>query len=1167
MIPEQLSSADVGEPERTRWHAACNFGSCRARLPVLLSFFDFLDDRCRPATGRSLVPRQGDGALMRRHRWRWAFVVVLLLGCGSTGLLAQGVTTAAVSGVVLDNTRAPISGVSLAAVHVPSGTQYNATSRQDGRFSIPGMRVGGPYRITASIIGYSAQAHEDITLTLGVATDIEFVLQPAAIQLDGISVTAQTGGIISSARTGAATAIPREAINVVPTISGRINDVIRLTPQASGMSFAGQDNRLNNITVDGSTFNNSFGLGGQPGDRTGVAPISLSALEQVQVNVAPYDVRYGNFVGAAVNSVTRSGDNEFRGSLFLQFRDESMVGRNAGSNRVDPGTFDFRNLGGWASGPIVRNRLFFFVNFEDDALTEPGTTFRANTGGQTAEGNITRVLASQLDSLSSFLRDNFDYETGPYQGYDHQTPARRLLAKLDYNLNARNKLSVRYTHLDSNTDVLLSNSGSLGGPANPANRRTNLNALNFQNSNYQILENIRSIVGEWNSLIGNRMANNLIAGYTFQDESRASRGRFFPFVDINRDGVLYTSFGFEPFTPNNELRYKTAQIQNNFTIFGNRHEFTFGAAAEIYRSENVFFSGAQSVYVYNSLEDFYTDARDHLANPNRSTSPITLRRFQVSWANLPDMEKPVQPLEVFFAGAYAQDHWTISDRLNVTLGLRVEAPFFGNTAYANPNADALTFRDEDGNAVQYSTGKLPDANPLFSPRIGFNMDPFGDSRTQVRGGTGIFTGRPAYVWISNQIGNTGMLTGSDLQDNTTVRPFHPDPNRYKPEPTGNPARSYALAVTDPDFKFPQVWRTNVGVDQTLPRGFIATAEFIYNRDVNGIYYINANLPAAQGALTGADTRPRWVGPSCGSGTTGPCVNRINNAAGNQVTNAIVLKNQNVGRSWNAAVSLEKPFARGLYTKVAYAYGEAKNLVDPGSIASGSWTGNAIVSDPNNPVLGFSANSPGHRLFGLASYRLDWARWGGTTFTLYGESRTIGNASYTYANDLNGDGAANDLLYVPKDKSEMNFVMFTSGGRTYTAAEQADAWEAFIAQDEYLSSRRGMYAERNAVFMPMVTRFDLSIAQELARNAFGTRNALQLRADVLNVANLLNKDWGLSQRMVTTQPLTNTSVNAEGVPSYRLRVINNELLKPQSFERTAFVSDVYRVQLSLRYTFN
>jgi hypothetical protein len=1088
-------------------------------------------------------------------------------------LLAQ-VTTGSIGGTVVDQDRRPLAGASITAVHVPSGTRYAAATRADGRYDLTAMRVGGPYRLAVTHIGYRTEEAENVYVSLGTLTEVDFTVMEMAVALQGITVTAERGAIISPERTGAATTVSREVLASLPTISGRLSDMVRLTPQSGGgLSFAGADPRLNNVTVDGSYFNNSFGLRNAPGETSGVAPISLAAIEEVQVNIAPYDVRHGNFIGAGVNSVTRSGTNEIRGSLAYAFRDQGLVGTKAGSNAFDPGTFEFGYLSGWVSGPLIKDRLFFFVNFEDEALTEPGTTFRANRGGETPAGSILRTTETDLNDLSSYLKQNFDYETGPYQGYDHERPATRFLGKLDFNINESNKLSLRYNHLDSSTDVLVSNSSSLGAGSRrspPAGT-----GLNFRNSNYQILENIRSFIGELNSVVGPRMANQLIAGYTTQDESRDSRGTFFPFVDILDGGTAYTSFGFEPFTPNNELRYNTLQVQNNLTLFRNQHTFTVGVSVQRYRSENVFFQGAQSVYVYNSLTDFYADANDHLANPNRTTSPVTLNKFEVGYMNLPGLDKPIQPLEVIYSGIYAQDEWRLMDNLRLTFGVRVDAPSFKQTGYTNANADLLTFRDENGMAVQYKSGELPGTKLHWSPRVGFNWDVQGNRTTQVRGGTGVFSGPPAFVWISNQIGNTGMLTGFQRLTSTTARPFHPDPNRYKPSSvTGTPATSYALAVTDPDFKFPQVWRSNIGVDRLLPLGVIATGEFIYNRDVNGIYYINANLPAAQATFTGPDNRPRWTGPSCNTPTDGPCSNRLNNAAGNIVTNAIVMKNQNVGRGYNVSGSLERPFSNGLFLKGAYSYGIAKNTVDPGSIASGTWTNNVHSSDPNNPGLGISANSPGHRAFLTASYRREWFSFGATTLSLFWQTLNIANSSYIYAADMNGDGGTNDLIYVPRDQSEMNFVQFTSGSgdnqRTWTPQQQADAWDAYIEQDDYLRSRRGQYAERGAVWLPRVTRADLSVAQELFGNIRGTRNALRLRADVVNVGNLLNKDWGLSQRAVAgiTQgiaPLTNPGATPDGRPTYRLRVVNNELITT-TFQKTSTRADVYEVQFRLEYTF-
>jgi hypothetical protein len=819
----------------------------------------------------------------------------------------------------------------------------------------------------------------------------------------------------------------------------------------------------------------------------------------------------------------------------------------------------------------VPNRLFFFLNFEDETLTEPGTTFRANRGGEEVKDNIVRTTEGDLDQLRTYLRDNFNYETGPYQGYDHEVPGRRFLGKLDFNINERNKLSLRYNHLNSSSDILVSNSSSLG----QGSRRQpgGGSGLNFQNSNYQILENIRSFIGEWNSVISPRMSNQLIAGYTTQDESRASRGTMFPFVDILESSTVYTSFGFEPFTPNNELRYNTLQVQNNLTVFRNRHTITIGASAQRYRSENVFFQGAQSVYTYSSLQDWYTDANDFLANPNRTQSPITLARFQLGHMNLPGLDKPIQPLEVVYAGIYAQDDWRVRDNFKVIAGLRVDAPFFKQTGYTNENADQLVFRDENGNAVQYKSGELPGATPQFSPRVGMNWDVFGDRTTQVRGGTGVFSGPPAYVWISNQIGNTGMLTGMIVETNTTNRPFHPDPNHYKPtQLTGTPAASYALAVTDPDFKFPQVWRTNLGVDRQLPFGLIGTGEFIYNRDVNGIYYINANLPAAQATFAGPDQRPRWTGTSCASATPGPCQNRIHNAAGNRVTNAIVLKNQNVGSGYNVAFSLERPFSNGIFLKGAYSYGIAKNTVDPGSIAAGSWQTNHHATDPNNPGTGLSFNSPGHRVFLTGSYRREWFSFGATSLSVFWQTRDIGNGSYIFAADMNGDGGINDLIYVPRDRSEMRFtpIPASSSTRAFTVEEQEIAWDAYIQQDKYLSSRRGQYAERNALWLPRVTRADLSLTQELFTDISRARNTIRVRADVVNVGNLLNKNWGTSQRFVAgvtggAAPLTNPGVNAQNEATYRLRVVGGELLS-NTFENTLTRADVWELQFRVEYSF-
>lgn len=1110
---------------------------------------------------------------MKRWILRLTFALAAMAVAASTTIASAQVTTGSVRGLVTDGENRPLEGARIIAVHLPSGTQYVGASRADGRFNIPGMRVGGPYSVAATSIGFARQNRDDINVSLGAAADLIFKMDAVATQLNAVTVTSE-GGELSTTRTGAATSIRREALEQLPTISRRLSDFTRLTPQASGNNFAGQDNRLNNITIDGAAFNNSFGLGGQPGDRTGVAPISLDAIEAVQVNIAPFDVRQGGFVGAAINTVTRSGTNEFSGSVYYNVRDQEYVGKQAGNRTFNPGTFSFDQIGFRLGGPILKDKLFFFVSYETDENEGPGNTFLPRDATQVAGGNITRVLRSDLNSVRDTLQTLFGFNPGNYEGYPGLTPSQRLTARVDFALSSRNKFSFRYTNLESESDVLMSTSASLG------NGRVRNNSMGYDGSNYSITENIDSYAAEWNSLLTDRMSNQLLFTYTAQDESRGQISNLFPFVDIlDGAGQTYLSFGSEPFTPNNELRYSNWQLQNNFTIYGNRNDLTIGFNIEGYESENVFFPGKQSAYVYNTLSDFYADARG-FANAcgttatqlgcnlyTTSAAGVGPRRFQVRYNNIPGQEKPVQPLEVNFMGAYLQDEFRAGRGLTITGGVRVDIVTFGNTAEENTQVNGLTFRDEDGLQVQYNTAKLPDATPLISPRLGFNYDARGNGQTIIRGGTGIFTGRPAYVWISNQIGNNGILTGF-IDDNNngpelTNRPFSPNPTRHLPTTpvTGAPAASYELALTDKGFKFPQVWRSNLAVDHRFSNGWLTTVEFLWGKDVNGVYYINANLPANDAAFTGPDARPRWVSDKCPT-VTGTQSNRLNC----NITSAIVLKNQNVGETYNASVSLERAFRNGFFTKMATAYGTSTNTVDAGSIAFGSWNGNQHSGNPNDPAIGNANGFQGRRSFLVSSYSRDWFGFGNTTIAAFLENFTTGTTSYTTGGDLNGDGGTNnDLVWVPQNQSQMNFLAIT-GAAPFTVAQQQAAWDAYINQDPHLSSRRGQYALRGGVVLPNVTRMDLSVSQDLSALVAGKKNSLQVRLDILNFTNMINADWGLSQQVINNQPLIPAGATAGGQPQYRFRVVNNQLLS-RTFQKNANTNDVWRMQLGLRYIFN
>ena len=1077
---------------------------------------------------------------------RFACLTALLILLSIASAYSQGATTGTLEGRVTVEASGPVAGVSVIAVHMPSGTRYAATSRVDGTYSIPGMRVGGPYRVTVSYLGYYNAQPSDLEVNVGNTTRYDFTISEKATELPP--------GIVWASRGESGTIIKNIDIATLPSISKLITDFTRLVPHSRGTYFTGKDNRMNSLTIDGSIFGNSFGIAGVPGERTGVAPISFEAIEQVGIAIASSDVRYSGYTGAAINMVTKSGTNDFKSSVYYSLRNESMVGKRAAEASFSSGTFRF-NMGGVnISGPIIKDRLFFFAAFEAEEYVRPATLFVANDGTQNAGGNITRVHKQDLIQLRSFLKDNFGYETGEWEGYDFTTGALRFIAKLDYNVNDRNKISIRYNHLNSSSDQFIANSDALGF----GYRRGTISSLNFQNSNYSLVENIRSVIGEWNSTISEKYVNNLIVGYRHHNESRRNPAKLFPMVDILKDGVTYTTFGTEPFSPYNGLTYGTFQLQNNLNIYLKGHNLLAGFNLERFTSSDSFFPAAQSIYVYNSLDEFYADANGYLANPERTTSAVNLRRFQYQYSNIAGVEKPIQELKVLYTGIYLQDKWAVSPNVKLTFGLRLDIPFFEKTGFRNQEAEQFIFRNEKGEDVKFATDKLPDPNPLFSPRVGAEWDVFGDDSFKIRGGGGIFTGQPPYVLISNQIGNNGMLTGFEWMDGTSAfplynRPFSPITDRYKPaNVSGAPAPRYSLALTDPAFKFPQIFRNNIALTGRLPFDIIANIELIFDKDINGMTNINVNLPAANGSLKGPDNRALYTAGS-----------RIHS----KISNAILLKNSKEGYSRNFALTLEKSVNDLYFWKTGYSFGQTKNLMDIGIVAYSTWSYNPHHSDPNNPQSGISLYSPGHRYFAALSMRIKSFKFGPAMLSLFFDSYTGGRQSYIVAGDLNGDGAnSNDLIYVPKDQSEMDFAEYTSGNRTYTVAEQKTAWDNYINQDKYLSKRRGMYAERNGVMLPMISRLDLSLSQQIKLPILGKENRITARVDVLNFTNLINRNWGVSKTLITTQPLILNGMVAHdgGVkPAYTLRAINNQLIN-KSLITTATINDVFRLQFSVRW---
>lgn len=1114
------------------------------------------------------------------------FLLAALLLSGLSAF-AQ-VTTSTITGLVTDSNGEGLVGATVVATHVPSGTRYGTATNALGRYTLPAVRVGGPFSVAVTYTGFESETRDGIYTSLGTAANVDFQLRESGTALEEVTVTASRSDIFSSDRTGAASTFNKTLVTSLPNIGSRsINSITKYNPNGNGTSFGAQDSRLNNFTIDGSVFNNGFGLGteSQAGGRTGSTAISLDAIEELQVNVAPFDVRQTGFAGSGINAVTRSGTNEFVGSAYATIRKNDTTGvfnrtefkdlNNDGKkDKITIGQFDEKVYGLRLGGPIIKNKLFFFVNGEIVRRTEPATTWVASGSPLDKGGsNTTRVQYQDLVDLSNFLQTTYGYSTGPFEDYDNKTNSDKFLARLDFNINDRNKLTLRYTHHNSDADQLISNSSSLGR----GTRRTNFNSMSYQNSGYIILDNTRSAVLELNSSLSDRLHNTFLIGYDKQNENRKYKGGFFPTVDILKDNSTYISFGFDPFTPDNQLNYGTFHVTDNVSFYRDRHTFTVGANYEYYKSNNLFFPGNNGVYVYNSLDDFYA-----AANATTDTSPVKVNLFQFRYSALPEFAKPLQVLKIHKVDLYWQDEFQTSNRFKLTYGIRAGLIKFEDTGLENPTITAEDYVDPDGNrGYKINTGKLPDAKVLWEPRIGFNWDVTGKKKTQFRGGTGIFTGRPPYVWVSNQIGNNGVLTGFIQAANTTKYHFTPKvADDYTPDTPTLPS-TFDIAATDADYKFPQVWKTDLAVDQKLPLGFVATAEFIYNRNINAVRYFDANLEPATTRFSGPDARPRFPG----SGLTGANLSsaiRIND----DVSRAAVMATTNKGYYWGATFKLEYPASKGVYGMFAYTKSKAKDLMSAGSIASGSWTSVKTVEGNNILPLSFADQDIPNRLVGVLGYRLEYGgQFGGATqisLGYVGETRGFNASagintsrfSYSIAGDMNGDGVNdNDLLYVPTS-DQLGQMLFddikdAQGNVLFTGDQQRTAFNAFIEQDKYLSTRRGQYAERNGVLFPMLHRFDLSVVQEFFIKIGKKRNTLQFRADILNVANLFDSEAGLGNNYVSDRPLSFRGVTADGQPRYQLaRQTKNgqSVLIQDSFVKSRTQFDVWAAQFGIRYIF-
>ena len=1037
------------------------------------------------------------------------FLLALSMMLAGVVAFAQ-VTTSSITGRVTDSEGA-VAGAPVIAVYQPTGASYYAVTDNNGAYRINGLTPGGPYTVTVEMLGFRTVVNQGIYAPLGEVVSINAVLEEESLSLDAaVFVVDGNDSSFNINRAGAGTSVNQRTINNLPSVNRSMNDVMKLTPQASsttsGLAVGGGNYRSSYVTVDGAAFNNAFGIGSNL--PAGGSPISLDAIEQMSVNITPFDVRLSGFTGGAINAVTKSGTNEYKASAYNYYTSNAVRGGKVAGEEIVNGEFLENTTGFTLGGPIIKNKLFLFLNGEYTMDNTPGSNKVVSTASGRVDPNFTpgentvRPTDAFMNEVKKYLDSEYKYDPGRYQGYSLSTPDYKLMARLDWIINDANKLNVRFSHTHTSYSSSPSNSISpLASSVYDRNTygRTSDYAMYFESQRYFQEQNFTSVAAELNSRISDTMDNMFRVTWSHQNEPRSYVGDPFPTVDILEDyngtKAVLTAFGPDPFTYGNLRDVQTIVATDEFSLTTGIHNVVMGLQFEYDNTKNGYMQGGLGYYVYNSWEDFKAGGKP--------------AAFAITHSNRDDLAQVYPSFDYMQYSWYAQDEITFSDNFKLTAGLRFELPVYPNIPN-NENKEYLTLAAGNNSLHGTSTADMPKARPNVSPRIGFNWDVLRDRSLVVRGGSGLYTGRIPFVWIVSAAGNSNNLQAQYIDSNGTganTPNFHANLNDILKDIYGGTFKAQDLAaptaatIMDKDLVLPTTWKSSLALDARLPFGIKGTLEGIFNYDVETVQATRLGYKEDTQRLPGEPKdRSKWSSEG------------VKNSQGSAVAPYYLTNSDKHGYYYSVTAQLQKDFHSGLSLMAAYTRSASKGIQEGyGDQVSSLFNGgNYSVNGSNHQALGNSAFVSPNRLIANLSYRLQEGKNFATTFGLFYEGFNlcyIGGYSYSrrsYVMDnVTGEGGSANLIWIPTD-SQLSQMPFKDD-------ENRAAFKSFIEGDKYLSAHRGEYSIRGAVAAPWLHRFNLKVAQDFVLNIANRPTTLQIGVDVLNVANLLNSNWGLVTR--------------------------------------------------------